>query len=239
MNQYVHDRMKAIQGILNSVHQAGASMSTASRGQERSAFIQEFLQAVMPTTYRFGSGDATDGAGHRSGQLDVVVENPFAPCVHLGVGATRLYLAEGVAAVIEVKSDVANQWDEAVQTAQQLAPLSKSYSPWVGSSSQMSTVVMSPSGPVRVTTGGSMDRVPLFVVGYTGWKQMKTIESRLSSTPSMAGVLVIDSGIFVSGPEYGYHRVSGSWSLWHFITCLFQAISAMQNFRYDPLIYAR
>ena len=47
----------------------------------------------------FGSGDATDVAGNRSGQLDVVLEYPFAPSIPAG-GKTKLFLAEGVASVV-------------------------------------------------------------------------------------------------------------------------------------------
>ena len=71
-------------------------MSAASKGAERQAFIESFLTNVLPPTFRFGSGDATDAAGHRSGQLDVVVEYPFSPSLPSfgGPGVTRLYLAE-------------------------------------------------------------------------------------------------------------------------------------------------
>ena len=113
-NQVILDRLVGIQGILNGVRKAGTSMSAASKGSERQAFIDQFLKEVLPPIYRFGSGDATDVAGNRSGQLDVVVEYPFAPNLPLGAGSSRLYIAEAIAAVIEVKSDVAGQWDEAL-----------------------------------------------------------------------------------------------------------------------------
>ena len=68
--------------------------------------------ALLLAGFFVGTGDATDAGGNRSGQLDVVVEYPFAPSLPLGVGTTRLYLAEGVAAVVEVKSDAAGQTDD-------------------------------------------------------------------------------------------------------------------------------
>ena len=113
-NSHVYQRLIGIQNILKGVHQAGVPMSAATKGQERAAFIDQFLSQVLPLPYRFGTGDATDLAGNRSGQLDVVVEYPFSPTLPLGVGPSRLYLAEGVAAVIEVKSDAAGQWNEAL-----------------------------------------------------------------------------------------------------------------------------
>src|SRR5690242_12312013 len=100
-------------------------MSSASKGEERASFIDSFLANVLPPIYRFGSGDCTDTSGHRSGQLDVVVEYPFAPSPPSVAGSspTRLYLAESVAAVIEVKSNIAAQWRQAAETAAKLAPL--------------------------------------------------------------------------------------------------------------------
>jgi hypothetical protein len=129
-NAHVIQRLAGIQHILNGVHAASSSLSAASRGHERQAFIDNFLANVLPPVYRFGTGDATDAAGNRSGQLDVVVEYPFSPTLPSvgGTGTTRLYLAEGIAAVIEVKSNAMSQWKEAVHTASLLAPLKRSFS---------------------------------------------------------------------------------------------------------------
>ena len=79
VNPYVMQRIKALQTILNGVHQASAGLSSATTGQERAAFINDFLSKVLPPIYRFGSGDATDSNGMKSGQLDVVIEYPFSP----------------------------------------------------------------------------------------------------------------------------------------------------------------
>jgi hypothetical protein len=125
-NQLVLERLAGIQTILKGVHQAGTPMSSATKGSERNAFIDEFLAQVLPPIFRFGSGDVTDLAGARSGRVDVVVEFPWLPSLPvIHAGQHRLYLAEGVAAAIEVKSDLTKQWDEVVNTARQLAPLQR------------------------------------------------------------------------------------------------------------------
>jgi hypothetical protein len=85
-------------------------MSGASRGREREHFLELFLYQVFPPTFRFGSGDIMDRRRVRSGQLDFVVEYPFLPSFLLVGPGPRLYLAAGVAAVIEVKSDLQRQW---------------------------------------------------------------------------------------------------------------------------------
>lgn len=221
-NTYVEQRLAGIQNILMGVHQQSAALSASSRGLERQGFIDDFLGKVFPPIYRFGTGDATDSSNNRSGQLDVVVEFPFAPSLpSVGGGATtRLYLAEAVAAVIEVKSDAAGQWNEALHTASQLAPLRRSF------------------GAGMIFGNGPSAEIPLFVVGYTGWKQINTVVNHVESNPSIAGVLIIDSGIFVSSPKFGGIQATGPWALWGLISCLHSITNSLQAASTNPLDYA-
>jgi hypothetical protein len=97
-------------------------------GNEREAFLHAFLGDVLPPHLRFGTGDATDQSGERSGQLDIVVEYPFVPSLPLVAGRSpRLYLAEGIVAVVEVKSDLTKQWNEVGLTARGLNNLTRNY----------------------------------------------------------------------------------------------------------------
>lgn len=219
-NQYVDQRLAGIQTILNGVHQAGVGMSSNSIGSERQAFIQDFLANVLPPSYRFGSGDATDATGLRSGQLDVVIEHPFAPSLPgVGSGSTRLYLAECIAAVVEVKSNVASQWGQALHTAAALKPLRRQY--------QSSMVMGMPPSP----------DIPFFVAGYTGWATLATVQSNLASAPNVDGVLIIDKGIFVASPRYGGLVGSGPMALWAFISLLHAITNSLQAASTNPLAY--
>jgi hypothetical protein len=162
-NQHILSRLQGIQEILNGVHRASSPMSNATSGTERQAVIDHFLAAVFPNQFRFGTGDATDKTGNRSGQLDVVIENSFSPSLpSIPAGNTRLYLAESIAAVVEVKSNASSQWDQAAHTACQLAPLSRDFG---------ATMNMGPSATLNI---------PFFVLGYTGWNQIQTLESKLN-----------------------------------------------------------
>jgi hypothetical protein len=222
LNQLVAERLQGIQAILMGVHHSSAPLSASSKGGERQAFIHHFLENVLPPTFRFGSGDATDANGHRSGQLDVVIEHPFAPSLPVPAfgGGTRLYLAESVAAVVEVKSNVSVQWDEALYTAAQLAPLRRAFE----------SVVFFGREP--------SDQIPLFVAGYIGWKTIETVREKLEKNPDIAGVLVIDPGIFVSTTEYGGVEATGAWSLWGLISTLHRITNGLQAAGTDPLNYA-
>jgi hypothetical protein len=226
-NKHIFQRLAGVQSILNGVHQAGGTtaavgMSPSSRGEEREAFIDSFLSQAFPSPYRFGTGDATDASGERSGQLDVVIEYPFSPSIP-AAGKTKLFLAEGVAAVIEVKSNLTSQWGEVVSTATQLAKVRRDMARFGGS----------------VMGNTPTTRIPLFAVGYTGWKQKETVVSHLASTPNVDGILVIDSGIFVSTAERQGLVAEGPWGLWAFICCVYKTISSLLGTVTNPLEYAQ
>ncbi|MGE6699098.1 DUF6602 domain-containing protein [Hyphomonas sp. NPDC076900] len=222
-NCHVLQRLIGIQSILNGVHQASASLSSSSRGQERQAFIDQFLAGVLPPIYRFGTGDVTDATGARSGQLDVVVEYPIGPSlpsVGGGANATRLYLAECVAAVVEVKSNIANQWSQAQHTARQLAPIRRRI------------------GGMMVMGDTPTPTIPLFVAGYTGWNNIETVKRKLEENPDIAGILVIDAGLFVSSQQYKGVSVRGPWALWALIVVLHSITNSLQAASTSPVDYA-
>lgn len=195
-------------------------MSSAAKGAERELFVDKFLSQVLPTPFRFGAGDATDKDGRKSGQLDVVIEFPFGPSLPIAGGTTsRLFLAETVAAVIEVKSNAMKQWDDAVSTAQQLHPLARSYG---------AAMMMGPDLP----------KIPLFVAGFTGWQKLATVEEKVKTSPEISGILVVESGIFVSSAHFGSIRTTGPWALWGLIACLHQATGFLKAVSTNPLEYA-
>jgi hypothetical protein len=219
-NPYVEQRLQGISSILNGVHQSGTSMSAASKGVERQAFIDNFLKEVLPPIYRFGTGDVTDLHGNRSGQLDVVVEYPIAPSLPSTAGSPRLYLAELLAAVIEVKSDLASQWNEAAVTASKLAVLQRSLP-------HLMTFAGNPPG----------SRIPLFAVGYTGWSNLSTLQKHVAENPNIDGALVISSGLYCCKGEYGDFWATGPWALWGLICSLHEITRPLISCSTNPLRY--
>jgi hypothetical protein len=218
-NTHLLSRLEGVRQLLVSVHQASASSSSATRGTERAEFLNSFLTEALPSVYRFGSGDITDAAGHRSGQLDVVIEHPFAPNLPIQSGQPRLYLAEGVAAVVEVKSNVGTQWPQVLHTASQLQPLQRTF----GSSISMGM--------------GPLPFVPLFAVGYTGWATMQSLEQNLAAAPEViVGILVIDPGLYIS--RFGV-VAQGSAALWALICDLHTITNSLQSASTDPTAYVR
>jgi hypothetical protein len=158
--------------MLMGAHPAGGPLSSAFKGSERERFIDVFLSRLFSPPFRFGQGDITETEGCRSGQLDVVVEYPFLPGLRVvgNQASSRLYLAEGVAAAIEIMSDVASQWGEVASAATRLAPLERNFDSSMGPT------------PER--------RIPPFAIGYSGWKERRTLRPRCIDAPLATGGVV-------------------------------------------------
>jgi hypothetical protein len=205
-NEHIRQRLAGIQRILSDAYHAGHYLTSATKGTEREQFINLFLSQLLPPHFRFGTGDITDQRGHKSGQIDIVIEFPFYPSIPvIGANLPRLYLAEGVAAAVEIKSSIDDEWGKILKTATQLAAIRRNYS----------TIVQA-FGPLN-------EIIPFFAVGYTGWKQVKTAQEKLRNS-HVHGILVIDAGIFVSNEAFRDKAVEGPWALWAFVTCLQQAV---------------
>ena len=206
-NQHIHQRLAGIQRMLSDAYHAGHYLTSATKETEREQFINLFLAQLLSPHVRFGTGDATDQYGRRSGPLDIVVEFPFYPSVPvIEANLPRLYPAEGIAATIEVKSGIKKEWNKVLKTAEQLAAIQRNY------------------GAVTQGNNTPDETIPLFAVGYTGWKQVKAVREKLRNSHVHA-ILVIDAGIFVSNETFSNKAVKGPWALWAFVTCLQQAVS--------------
>lgn len=221
MNQHVISRLAGIHKMLVGAYESNVSLSSNTKGVERQTFIDSFLSQVLPSHYRFGTGDATDQAGNRSGQLDVVIEYPFVPSLPIvGSENTRLYLAEGISAAIEVKSDLSNQWYDVEATANKLAALTRRFGSGISFGPQASS------------------KIPFFVVGFKGWKTIETMKSKLR--PGVIdGILDIESLTFCSTPNFHNMSTKGHpCALWCLICCLHFAGSMGGSLAVDaPLQY--
>jgi hypothetical protein len=190
MNDQLKARLGGIRKILMAHYLAGSLLPNASKGSEREALVREFLEKVFPLPYRFGSGAITDATGLMSGQLDVVVEWPFCASFPAPGGGERLYLAESVAFVIEVKSDLGGQWSQVEDSVAKLRPLRRH---WRGHLTVDSEIGIS-------TVPATESRIPYAVVGFSGYKTVDALADRLNGTtqerrPDVA--LVIESGTYV------------------------------------------
>ena len=176
-------------------------------------------------------------------QIDVVLEQPRSYSFPLLAGGPRLYLAESVAAVIEVKSNLSNQWNEVLSTAVKLANIKRKFSSTsyqeILEQLNQGRIAIGPNTDVDSVRGGlehmtrqaeniGEERIRFFVVGFTGWAQNDTIISKLEDE-KIDGILQIDRRVFCTklGRAQGFEAVEGyksMLSLLHWLEIYFQKV---------------
>lgn len=192
-NEHLLNRLEAIQASLMAQHRGGLGLPSAVVGNERETFLRGFLQQVFPSHRRFATGVITDSRGQLSGQVDIAVEYGFVPSFPMPNSEERLLLAESVAMVIEVKSNLSAQWTQVRETARKVKVLHRDLN-----------VRMSAGPPPGPT-------IPFLAVGYTGFATREGLHERLAATPEDERpdlALVIDSGA-ASAPAYGLSGLGG------------------------------
>ena len=150
-------------------------------GNERETFLREFLQQLFPAHRRFSTGAITDSAGAITGQVDIAVEYGVVPSFPMPSTAERLLLAESVASVIEVKSNLSAQWQQACETTARVKNLRRHLN------------------PIMTLGKGPLTSIPCIAVGYTGHSTIDGLTDRLATTPEAQrpdAALVIQSGCF-------------------------------------------
>ena len=233
-NQEFTKRLASVQESLVALYKGGAAMSSATSGREREQFVDEFLCKVLPPAYRIGSGDVIDSLGQKTGQQDVVVEFSFLPTLPAIAGKERLYLAEGVAALIEVKSNLTKEWEDVKRKASVIKRLRRVFR----------VPGFTPYGPPP-------ERIPYFVVGYTGWKSIETLHEKVQEG-DVDAILIIDQGLFCTKPDYfpdkfytpdGKYYIRGFFAkeeraLWGLVSCIHYATLSIVINSFSPLLYA-
>jgi hypothetical protein len=215
MHSSIIERLEAQLEQLRAAYRASAPLSSASKGWEREALLGVFLNEVFPPHFRFGRGDIA-GNQHRSGQIDIVVEHPDLYSFPSPAGVGRLYMAAGVGAAIEVKSGLIGQWKEVISTAEQLARASAATAAgellreaaifeqvalYGGAGDDETRSVQLAHVEAlrkRAAEGGEPPErsVPLFVVGFQGWKNQEKYQEKLCENPCVTGLLSIEPAFY-------------------------------------------
>lgn len=227
-NEHVMERLEGIRKTLVAQGTAGGPLASASKGDEREIFVRDFLSKVFPSNFRFGTGTITDSTGKLSGQADIVIELPFFPSFPVPPSDVRLYLVEGVAAVIEVKSNLSTQWDEVESTTEKIKQLSRNY--------EHSSYTSHGAGPRKT--------IPIYAVGYQGYKSQEALMKRLSNTRASArpdGALVLDPGILIANDviDGGTIGATDAAALYGLIAIINSIINSLEFISFEYESYVR
>jgi len=171
-------------------YSAGEGLPDAATGSEREVFLRGFLQKIFPSHRRFSTGCITDSDGNLSGQIDIAVEFGLGPSFSMPITEERLLLAESVALVISVKSDLSKQWGGVRDEIRKIRKLHRK---------------MDWNTPFEIgrLTG---PQIPCVAVGYTGYKTPDRLLRRIKTTPEderPIAALVIESGCFCWPDPFG------------------------------------
>lgn len=97
---YFEQKSKTLLSSFELSKQQNASLNL---GTNRENFVKDFLKIVLPPRLKnIYDGEIIDKDGKKTGQLDLLIIRDDAPCIDYG--GSNSYLAEGVFAVIEIKS---------------------------------------------------------------------------------------------------------------------------------------
>ena len=125
--------------------------------------------------------------------------------------APRLFLAETVAVAIEVKSNLQAQWSEVLRTARQVKRLRRQFkrdakladaahlASVAGNhepkhAAQLREISRGMEAEANALPSGPGENIPLYVVGYFGWKNAQALEKKLVG--AMDGDVRLVDGVF-------------------------------------------
>ncbi|KAB7782176.1 DUF6602 domain-containing protein [Methylorubrum populi] len=247
-NEHVAHRLAGVLNSLASTYQSTSGFASASTGAARSEFIQKFLKQSLPPAFRIEtSGQITDASGTISGEIDIVLESTLFPTMPVvGSEAGRLHFAEGVGAALEIKSDLAGQWDEAIRTGRRLKQLRRNYTGGlfgsrVSGGAHFVIPAIAAGGEYRTIKEYPLkNTVPYFIVGYAGWSRLETIVAKLAEHEEIVdGILQISPPVFASAGHLEGIRAEGWAAILGFMTGLQQAFTYVRSGDTDLLDYAR
>jgi hypothetical protein len=206
---------KKIDGIYSNLmncYTDTQNYSPSITGAEREIFHKELLSKILPNNYRVGAGTITDSFGKETGQIDAVIELPFSLSFPISSVENRLYLADTIGAAFEIKSNLYNQWDDAISKIIEIRELSR-YN-------------------IKKDEFAMLDdlKIPSFIISYKGFNNLDTIFKRLNSVAQKDwpnGIWIIESGVFygrIGSTVYESETKTGS--IMAFISCLYESLKS-------------
>ncbi|MBI3242514.1 MAG: hypothetical protein HYZ49_09500 [Chloroflexi bacterium] len=154
-----------------------ALQQSTDLGFAREHFVKDVLSSFLPKNIVIGSGEIIDGRGQRSGQQDVIIYRGDFPVI-TSLTPVNTYLAEGVIAVIEVKSNLSTgepiSLFSAFRSSQKVLLLQKG-----------AGIVNGTDAEVRKLQ--KLSSIRAYVVGYAGWKDTNVFLEHFRNAGNQVG----------------------------------------------------
>jgi hypothetical protein len=184
-------------------YNAGKYLPSNMKGSEREIIIYEYLAKILPPTLRFSSGAIIDNE-KSSGQVDIVIETPFDISFPLPASSKKMFIAESVGGVIEVKSDIGKQWNQFIKTVSKVKKINRDIK-------------------LIESYGEIPKKIPIYGIGFHGPKKLITLKNKIEKIEKDLrpdAVLIIESGNMISME----HEERGSAGLFLFISQILKEV---------------
>jgi len=218
---------------LNSLIEGQSEENSDIKGAVREGILGLIMNQFFPPHCRTGNGEIIDQFENRSGQCDIVIEYPFFPSIPFQSGLeSRLYISEGVAFVIEAKSNFSDQFSQIVSKAGQILALK----PKVGSvfSAGIEGDEFYPP-ETNIYLGSERYSIPFYVISYDSKWSVEKIQSKMQTHNYIQGVLIIKDQVYIS-QYYKNQIIDGPMSLWAMISEFFMDLR-VSSFTAHPHSY--
>jgi len=93
--------------LLSSYNKTKLQKSSDNMGENREILLNNFLEVCLPNKLSVKKGEIWDKKGYQTGEIDTIITRD--DCPSLLFGNRNVYLAEGIFAVIEVKTKLSRK----------------------------------------------------------------------------------------------------------------------------------
>jgi len=93
--------------LLSRYNRTKLQKSSENMGENREIFLNNFLEICLPNKLCVKVGEIWDKKGYKTGQIDTIITRN--DCPSLLFGRRNVYLAEGIFAIIEVKTKLSRE----------------------------------------------------------------------------------------------------------------------------------
>lgn len=211
-SNFLKQKLEGIHAGLIRAYADSKQYAPSIIGAEREIINRSLLSLALAPGYRVGTGTILDQHGDDSGQVDIVIEQPFSLSFPISSDQNRLFLAPSVCAAFEVKSDLSKQGKDAMKKVAEIKNLHRTL--------------------VKKGQFHNYDdiSIPTFIVGFKGpstERGMEKIYKTFSNKLIPNGILSIDGEIFYGRmPGSGGHMIAKGKeaSLFAFLQCVTETL---------------
>lgn len=178
---------KKTEALLALYNLSGEQKSSINIGDNREIFLNKFLKGSLPKKLSIEKGEIWDKKGNKTEQLDSIIIRDDCPA--LDFEGKNVYLAEGVFAVIEIKSNLdSTQLKRAGKTLERVKNLET-------------------KDRAVITTGAHLNRPLRLVFSYKGakWDTLKSVIDQNNWTDLFDMICILGKGVIISkGGLFGW-----------------------------------